>query len=77
METFGDVLRRVRGRPLTLLTLLVVVVPLVGIGVAFVPQPFQSAPGAVIGIPAAMWILRRDQLRRAATSAKDDAAEGS
>jgi hypothetical protein len=74
-ETVGGVLRRLLGRPPTLLKLLVVVVPLAVIGVAFLPEPLQGAPAAVIGIPAVMWILRQDQLRQAPSPVKDDPDE--
>ncbi|MEU9130448.1 hypothetical protein AB0D08_20515 [Kitasatospora sp. NPDC048540] len=60
-ETAGDVLRRaVRSKP-TLLRILAVVVPPTAVGVAFVPAPYQSLPGALLGMPAVAWLLRRDR----------------
>ena len=59
-QTVGDVVRRLVGRPPTLLRILAVGIPLSVVGVVFTPAPFQFAPVALIGVPVMAWMMRQD-----------------
>jgi len=40
-----------------------VALPVAVVGVVYVPAPFQMVPGALVGVPAIAWLLRRDWRR--------------
>jgi hypothetical protein len=59
-----------------LLAVLLVVVPLAAFCVAFVPEPFTTAPAFLVGVPLLSWLLRRGQSRRIADAENEVRRDG-
>ena len=67
-KTFVDVLRDLIRRPMTGLKVIVVLAACAVASQAVVPQPYTFGVLFAVGVPLAVWIIRRDQQKQEAST---------